>query len=272
MYKKIILEKIDVLNTETWVKNILKDRMELSKNHKGFLKYIINIEILLKTTIASRVLGVKGFWNDLFINKNVLDPRWDSEIIVKVTIELIKKINKQNILIADLGTGSGCLLLSIIQEINKISNYYNIFGIGVDICPLALITALRNKRKLNIYNCEFIHSDWLKSFKTKIINVTSMDIIISNPPYIDIKDFNNIFAPGDPHISLFADDYGMSDYESILSTENIKKDIFCVLEIFNDNYLKIKDLAVKYGWWVISLHNDLEGRLRCIVLQKVYVF
>ena len=140
---------------------------------------------------VAKIVGKKGFWKDDFIvSKDVLDPRPDSETLIEAVLE--KFPNKDKTLrFLDLGTGSGCLLLSLLGE------YKNAMGVGIDISEKALAIANQNKGDKR---AEFIQHD----MRSHLSDLGLFDIMISNPPYIptaeiqtlqkDVKDYDPLLA------------------------------------------------------------------------------
>ena len=123
---------------------------------------------------VSKIISKRAFWDDEFyINSSTLDPRPDSEILVESALEVNKLINKEKINILELGVGSGCILLSLLNEIK------GSMGVGIDKDINALKVAQSNAINLRIsHKVSCITSNRTKSIKGKF------DIIISNPPYI----------------------------------------------------------------------------------------
>ena len=120
---------------------------------------------------VAKIIGKKGFWKDDFIvSKDVLDPRPDSETLIEAVLEKFPDKNTA-LHILDLGTGSGCLLLSLLGE------YKNATGIGIDISEKALAIANQNKGDKK---AEFTKHD----MRHDLSDLGKFDIMISNPPYI----------------------------------------------------------------------------------------
>ncbi|NRA85899.1 MAG: peptide chain release factor N(5)-glutamine methyltransferase [Rhizobiales bacterium] len=137
----------------------------------------------------SRILKSREFWGlEFVISADVLDPRADSEILIETLLHFIPPSN-QPLNILDLGTGTGCLLLSLLSE------YINSTGIGIDYSEKALKIANINATNLKLKNrCEFIKSNWFDELPSQ-----KFDIIISNPPYIPSIDINQL----DDNVKLY---------------------------------------------------------------------
>ncbi|MBY0281217.1 MAG: peptide chain release factor N(5)-glutamine methyltransferase [Alphaproteobacteria bacterium] len=155
----------------------------------------------------SKIIGYREFWGLNFkVTKDTLDPRPDSEILIEAVLKELS--DKQSPLqCLDFGTGTGCLLLSVLSE------YQNATGLGVDISEEALKVAKENAVRLKLSDrSTFCLSNWTQ-------NVQGVyDLIISNPPYIglneplqqNVKDF-------DPHLALYAGDDGLEAYQALFS-------------------------------------------------------
>jgi len=211
---------------------------------------------------VSKIISRRDFWEtEFFINSSTLDPRPDSEILVKSALEVNKFINKEKINILELGVGSGCILLSLLNEIN------GSIGIGIDIDIEALKVAQLNALNMKISEkVSFIASNWTKSIKGKF------DIIISNPPYIKSSNIINLqkeVKNHDPLIALDGGEDGLICYKEIM--KNIKglmnKNAFLLFEIDSWQGNIIIELSKKNHLKFFSIKKDLSGKERCIIFQ-----
>lgn len=207
-----------------------------------------------------KILGQKDFYkHSFFVNEDVLSPRPDTEILVEAALEIIQKSKIQNIL--DLGTGSGCILLSILKE------FPHIQGVGVDISEKALTVADKNKSALGV-DCKFIQKDW---FKDNIIG--EFDLIVSNPPYIprqDISALEKEVREHDPMLALDGGVDGLDSYKKIaeLSKNLLKKDGYILLEAGINQAQDIVNIFISEGLKLVEVKKDLSGINRCIILKK----
>ena len=211
---------------------------------------------------VSKIISRRDFWDtEFYINSSTLDPRPDSEILVKSALEVNKFINKEKINILELGVGSGCILLSLLNEIN------GSIGIGIDIDIEALKVAQLNALNMKISEkVSFIASNWTKSIKGKF------DIIISNPPYIKSSNIINLqkeVKNHDPLIALDGGEDGLTCYKEIM--KNIKglmnKNAFLLFEIDSWQGNIIIELSKKNHLKFFSIKKDLSGKERCIIFQ-----
>ena len=157
------------------------------------------------------IIGKKEFWSlELRVNKNVLVPRPETELLVETILEIYGK--EKNLSLLDLGTGSGAIALALAHE----KTIWQITA--TDICPKALAVARKNAKILQIKNIKFINSDLFNRLEQKKFN-----IIVSNPPYIDKNDpmLENFVSMHEPHAALFATDNGLAIIKNIiLSAQN----------------------------------------------------
>lgn len=174
------------------------------------------------------LIGYVDFYGyKIYVNENVLIPRYETEYLVQKTINYSKKIFNDKLDILDLGTGSGPISIVLGRELNSIVT-------GVDISEDALNVAKKNAIE-NKVSINFIKSNMLDSVEGKY------DIVVSNPPYIDIDEkIMDSVKKYEPHLALYAKDNGLYFYKNILS--NIKP------------YLKERFIiAFEIGWWQGSL-------------------
>ena len=207
----------------------------------------------------AKIFNKKYFWkSEFFVNENVLDPRADSETLIELIIDEYKGIQNKIYKILDLGTGSGCLVLSLLQEFN------NSTAVAVDISSLALEVAKQNSKNMNLDNrIKFIHSNWNDNIDEKF------DIILSNPPYIKTDDINNLendVKNFDPVLALDGGKDGLNDYRYLAKNlyKNCHKDTKIFLEISHDQQQQIKDIFKKNNFVFIQCKKDLSGNDRVV--------
>ena len=208
------------------------------------------------------ILGEKYFWkSNFFVNKEVLIPRPDTEIIIE---ECQKKFHKNSsIRILDIGTGSGCILLSLLKEF-KLSS-----GIGIDVSNNAIKVAKINAKLQQLKNrVNFIKSN-IDNYQS-----SNYDLIVSNPPYIkklkinslseDVKDF-------EPKVALDGGISGKQLIEKVVkkSTKLLKLRGCLILEIDDDQIYFTKKKLKQNGFCLFRIVKNLSGKLRCITSIKV---
>ena len=211
---------------------------------------------------VSKIISKRAFWDaDFYINDFTLDPRPDSEILVEAALQVNKLINKEKINILELGVGSGCILLSLLNEISGST------GIGIDKDINALKVAQSNSINLRISDkVNFIASNWTKGIEGKF------DIIISNPPYIKSSSITHLqkeVKNYDPLMALDGGEDGLNCYKEIM--KNIKslmnKNSFLLFEIDDWQGNEIMELSKKNRLKFFSKKKDLSGKERCIIFQ-----
>ena len=211
----------------------------------------------------SKIIKKKFFWkHEFFVNSNVLDPRPDTELIIEEVLNNVKNRNKK-LKILDIGTGSGCILLSILKEKK------DFYGTGIDISKKSLEISKINALKLGI-------SNRVKFFKSDIDNFLSgkYDLIISNPPYIksiDLKYLERDVIKFEPKIALNGGIDGVSEIRKVInkSSELIKVNGKLVLEIAFNQKAKVKELLNKKGFYVNKIFKDYANNNRCIICTKL---
>ena len=228
----------------------LKKYLEPSKLEDG-LKRLENGE-----PVQYIVGNVDFYGYNFIVNKNVLIPRFETEELVDRTIKYIKKYLSDNLDIVDLGTGSGCIAITLKKELNC-----NIDA--VDISKDALNVAKENSIKNNV-DINFIEGDMLKPLSKKY------DVIISNPPYISYnEEIDEIVKNNEPHNALYAEDEGLYYYKEIIKNANnyLKEKAIIAFEI---GYLQgpiLKEYALNYFDNVI-VEQDLSGKDRFLFIIK----
>lgn len=225
---------------------------------------------LVKKRIAhyplDKLIGRKGFYKNEFItNENVLSPRPETEILVEKTLELKPKNAPTNIL--DLGTGSGCIIESILAERSLWR------GVAVDISADALDVARKNAQLLEVDNrLRFIQASWFDDdFFAKISE--SFDLIVSNPPYIPRSDINMLddeVKLYDPNPALDGGESGFDSYERIarITPQMLKNGGYILLEAGIGQAKQIAEIFEKQGLQCLEIVPDLSGIERCVILQK----
>ena len=207
----------------------------LKRYYKGNIADAIK-RLELGEPVQYIVGDVDFYGNILKVDKRVLIPRPETEELVEKTLKIIKEKFDKDIDILDLGTGSGCIPITLKKEVTKANVS------AVDISLDALEVAKENAN-INNVNINFIHSDMFSNVKGKY------DIIISNPPYIrhDEK-IMDIVKNNEPHIALYADNKGLYFYEEILKncSKYLKEQFLIAFEIGEEQGKDIVDLANKY--------------------------
>lgn len=252
---RIILKEVLSLDDKDL---ILKESLDIPEE---MIEEIITIESRrLNGEPISKIFKKRDFYNSTFIISNdVLDPRPETELIVEIANNYINKNEVKNIL--DLGTGSGCILLSILKE-NRMIN-----GLGIDLSKEAISIAKQNSKKLNLETqSNFLVSNWMSSVNYKY------DLVVSNPPYIaseDIKKLSKSVKIYDPILSLDGGDDGLNSYRLIASDLKriIGMNALIIIEIGYNQSLQVIDIFKKNDFKLIKKYNDINGLDRVLTFQ-----
>lgn len=234
--------------------------IEYLKKYLSSDKLDNGIELLKKGISPQYIVGNVSFYgNTINVNNNVLIPRFETELLVEKTIKYIKKLfgnNKINIL--DIGTGSGCISITLKKELDC-----NV--VGVDISNDALEVARENAVSNNV-EVEFINSDVFSNVKKRF------DVIISNPPYIRYdEEIEEIVKNNEPHLALYASNNGLYFYDKILSKckEYLNDKFLIAFEIGYKQGEDVKNLAYKYLDNVnVMVEKDYSGKDRFVFISS----
>ena len=235
------------------------DKRVENQEKKIFFNFI---ERRRKNEPIAYITGYKEFWKNKFkVNNNVLIPRPDTETIIEQVLNELDINSSKKIL--DIGTGSGCIIISIINERKKC------LGVGIDISKNAVKLAKYNAKIQHIDNrIKFLNSDIDNFYGGKY------DLIISNPPYIKHHEINGLekdIKNHEPRVSL---DGGIDGYDKIRliikkSSTLIKKRGKLFLELgINQTRETLKILNLN-GFYKTKVIKDLSSKNRCIVSTKI---
>lgn len=201
------------------------------------------------------------------VDSNVLIPRQDTEILVETVIDYAKKLNIQETQILDMGTGSGCIAISLAYYIN------NSKVTAVDISEGALRVAEKNARALGVKEkVTFLRSDL---FKNLVDSAGVFDIIVSNPPYIptkDIKELQSEVRDFEPHGALDGGADGLDYYKTLTrnAAKYMKNQGFLAFEVGYGQALQVAELLRQSGY-ITSIIKDLSGIDRVVTGRKLFV-
>ena len=249
-------------------KLIKKDKKYLILNPKEVLdpkkidifKNLINRR--KKGEPVAYLINEKAFWkNEFYVDKDVLIPRPDTELLIEKILQIYSK--KPQLRILDVGTGSGCILLSLLKERKKD------YGIGIDISKKSINVSKINAKLLNLSNrTKFFHSS-IDNF-----NSGKYDLIVSNPPYIELlnlkyleKDVVNF----EPKLALNGGLDGFSEIRTVICKAGglIRKKGKLILEIGFNQKNKAKEMLKKQGFYVNHTFRDHGNNDRCIISTKI---
>ena len=222
-----------------------------------------DLDARLRGKPLSKIYGKKEFWGHIFrVSEHVLDPRADSETLIENALKHYKNKEPPRTIL-DLGTGSGCLLLTLLKA------FPNAHGIGVDISPDALIIAQNNAKTLALEShATFIEGHWADDITQRF------DLIVSNPPYIRsdiIPNLEKEVKNHDPILALDGGKDGLQAYESIFSDlfRILNEDGLALFEIGFDQAEDIARLSKKYKIRLGDIYSDLAGNPRVVETFKI---
>lgn len=204
---------------------------------------------------VSRIVGHRAFWkHDFIISGAVLDPRPDTETLVEIA--LCAPFRR----VLDLGTGSGCILLSLLLERPDAS------GVGTDISRDALEVAQRNAARLGVDRAVFVQSDWFAGVEGLF------DLIVSNPPYISAAEFARLDPEvrHDPETALTPGGDGLDAYRAILrdAAAHLTPGGRLLAEIGSGQGPEVATLFRAAGLAEVQVHPDINGKDRVVAGRR----
>ena len=267
-----LLKNKNIISHELDVQVILSDIMGVTRDFFIANSHInVSINTIKKFNHAIKrrinrepvayIIGKKEFWSqDFTVNQATLVPRPETELLIYKVVDFFK--NKR-INVLDIGTGSGCILLSILKELDFSR------GVGIDISTKAIKTAQINSKNLNLF-----HQSKFKVFDISKFNVGKYDLIVSNPPYIPSKDIKNLskdIINYEPLVALNGGLDGLDLIRKVIYKSNslLKRNGLLAIEIGFNQYLKVSSLLKQYEFREMSRQCDYNHNVRCIISTKV---
>ena len=246
--------------------NLSRERVLINLNNKLNKKYFHNYKkLILRRKLLepiAYILKKKEFWKNMFfIDYDALIPRPETEIIVEEALKSIS--NERSINILDIGTGSGCIIISLIKDRPKC------YGTAIDICKKAL--------KIAIYNAKIHHL----GNKIKFINIdidkfkhNKYDLIVSNPPYINsinLKRLDNNVRFYEPIVALEAGVDGFREIKKLIlkSKKLLKRNGKLIFEIGKNQALPTKNMLNKNNFYVNKICKDMQSIPRVFIATKI---
>ncbi len=252
---RILLKHASKKNNEIILSNLNEDNIDIVK-FKTYLQKRINRQPIAK------IIKNKPFWkNDFYVNNFVLDPRPETELIIEEVLNIYRNKNLK-LKILDIGTGSGCIAISLAKE------FKNASITAIDISKEALEVA---KKNLKIHSC--YNQIQLKMIDIKSIN-SKFDLIVSNPPYLTDDQFNNTdpeVKNFEPKLALVGGDDGLKfyrEYSNILQNLMNKKAYF-VCEIGINQRQDCELIFQNSGLHLSNILHDLQGIERILSFSKI---
>jgi len=252
---RILLKHASKKNNEIILSNLNLDNIDITK-FKRYLKKRINRQSIAK------IINNKSFWKyDFYVNNFVLDPRPETELIIEQVINIYKNKNLK-LKILDIGTGSGCIAISLAKE------FRNASITAIDISQEALEVAAKNSK---IHNC--CNQIQLKLIDFKNIN-SKFDLIVSNPPYLSNDQYNDTdpeVKNFEPKLALVGGDDGLKFYrEYSNSLQNLmNKKAYFLCEIGVNQRQDCEEIFQNSGLHLNNIIHDLQGIERILSFSKI---
>lgn len=230
--------------------------LENKEKIRNILKKIVEKKIPIQYIFNEQIF----YGHCFYVDKNVLIPRLDTEIVVEKALELISNLEKP--LVLDIGTGSGAIAITIALE-NK-----NARVLGSDISNNALNIAKKNSEYLEAMNVKFIRSDLFEN-----IDFKHFDLIVSNPPYISTDEVSymgeNVLLH-EPEEALFAENEGLYFYYEISKNamNYLKDGAYLLFEIGFKQAEKVSKILESFGYEDINVGKDLSNNFRYVYGRK----
>ena len=226
-------------------------------NKKRFFKFKDYLKRRSNNEPIAHILEEKEFWSKKFkVNKDTLIPRPETEMLVEQVLNIYRG---KTISILDIGTGSGCIIISLLGVLNKSK------GIGVDVSKDAIQIAKINSLKHKL-------SKRSKFFNKSFENIVDkkFDLIVSNPPYIERKELKNLsddIKRYEPRIALDGGNDGLDLIKKVIyKSKNILKiKGTLALEIGNEQIKKVSKILRDNNFRIMNVIKDYKNNVRCVI-------
>lgn len=215
------------------------------------------LQARLRRQPVAQITGFRAFWGKSFrVTRDTLDPRPETEILVA------EAVSKPALKVLDLGTGTGCILLSILGAMPMA------VGLGVDLSDAALEVARDNAERLGLERrARFTRSDWFSAVGGRF------DLIVSNPPYIAASEMASLspeVQAWEPHLALTPGTDGLAAYRTICAgaSARLMTQGRLMVEIGPTQGAAVSDLMAQAGLTAIRILQDWDGRDRLVLAEK----
>ena len=229
-------------------------------------------------TPLAYLTGKQEFWSlDFKVNEHTLIPRPDTEVLVEQVLQWISAQNKEsapnatasNKLLLDLGTGSGCIAISLAHELKLADKLKPLSWqvVAVDFSAKALEVAKYNATANKVHNIELVQSSWYSELSTD--NTQLFDVIVSNPPYIDEADEHLAGLLAEPISALSAPNHGLADIEHIIkyAPQYLRVGGLLAIEHGFDQGSAVRQLFISNDFNAVQTIKDFGGNDRVTLGQ-----
>jgi len=257
--KKIISHRIDSEVILSYILKISREKLLIKEDkicNENITKFKSLISRRLKQEPVAYIITRKEFRSeDFFVDKKSLIPRPETELLIDPIVKIFKN---KNLFFLDIGVGSGCIIFSILKELNHSK------GIGIDICKKAVLNAKINLNRFNLKN----RVKLLNKSVDQVLN-KKFDLIVSNPPYIVKREINrlaNDIRKFEPKVALDGGNDGLDVIKKVIykSKEILKVKGVLALEIGRGQYLSVARVLRENNFRQIRIVKDYQNNIRCI--------
>ena len=257
--KKIISHRIDSEVILSYILKISREKLLIKEDkvcNENIIKFRSLISRRLKQEPVAYIVERKEFRSeDFFVDKKSLIPRPETELLIDPIVKIFKN---KNLFFLDIGVGSGCIIFSILKELNHSK------GIGIDICKKAVLNAKINLNRFNLKN----RVKLLNKSVDQVLN-KKFDLVVSNPPYIAKREINrlaNDIRKFEPKVALDGGNDGLDVIKKVIykSKEILKLKGVLALEIGRGQYLSVARVLRENNFRQIRTVKDYQNNIRCI--------
>jgi release factor glutamine methyltransferase len=257
--KKIVSHRIDSEVILSYILKISREKLLIKEDKicsENITKFRSLISRRLKQEPVAYIIERKEFRSeDFFVDKKSLIPRPETELLIDPIVKIFKN---KNLFFLDIGVGSGCIIFSILKELNHSK------GIGIDICKKAVLNAKINLNKFNLKN----RVKLLNRSVDQVLN-KKFDLIVSNPPYIVKREINrlaNDIRKFEPKVALDGGNDGLDVIKKVIykSKKILKLKGILALEIGRGQYFSVARVLEENDFRQIRTVKDYRNNIRCI--------
>ena len=257
--KKIVSHRIDSEVILSYILKISREKLLIKEDkvcNENIIKFRSLISRRLKQEPVAYIVARKEFRSeDFFVDKKSLIPRPETELLIDPIVKIFKN---KNLFFLDIGVGSGCIIFSILKELNHSK------GIGIDICKKAVLNAKINLNRFNLNN----RVKLLNKSIDQVLN-KKFDLVVSNPPYIVKREINrlaNDIRKFEPKIALDGGNDGLDVIKKIIykSKTILKLKGVLALEIGRGQYFSVARVLRENNFRQIRTVKDYQNNIRCI--------
>ena len=257
--KKIVSHRIDSEVILSYILKISREKLLIKEDkvcNENIIKFRSLISRRLKQEPVAYIIGRKEFRSeDFFVDNKSLIPRPETELLIDPIVKIFKN---KNLFFLDIGVGSGCIIFSILKELNHSK------GIGIDICKKAVLNAKINLNRFNLKN----RVKLLNKSVDQVLN-KKFDLVVSNPPYIAKREINrlaNDIRRFEPKIALDGGNDGLDVIKKVIykSKKILKLKGILALEIGREQYFSVARVLKENNFRQIRVVKDYQNNIRCI--------